>query len=71
VAFDAHHQNAGTISQGVATNLDAALARKILATSLGINQRLDLAPGVYQIKFAVRDNPTGMLGTVTFPLELK
>jgi hypothetical protein len=67
VAFDAGHRNAATTSQGVSTNLDPALAQKILATSLGINQRLYLAPGAYQVKFAVRDNPTGQLGTITVP----
>ncbi len=32
---------------------------------------LDLAPGSYDLRFFARDNNSGRIGTVVFPLEVK
>jgi VWFA-related protein len=42
-------------------------------TSQGIKlqESLDLPPGSYDIRFLVRDNNTGQIGTVVFPLDVK
>jgi VWFA-related protein len=71
VAFDTNRKNAGTISQSIVTNLKPDLMQKVLASSLGIKQQIGLSPGRYQIKFAVRDNLSGDLGTLSLPIEIK
>jgi VWFA-related protein len=71
VAFDTNHKNAATISQSVVTNLKPDLMQGVLSTSLGVKQQLDLPAGHYQLKFAVRDNLSGLLGTLSFPVEIK
>ena len=45
--------------------------RNILQTGIGIPEKLNLPPGTYEVKFAVRDNPSGLLGTVSVPIEIK
>jgi hypothetical protein len=71
VAFDTNHRNAGAISQSIVTNLKPDLMTKVLASSLGVEQQMDLVPGHYQVKFAVRDNLSGDLGTLSLPIEIK
>ena len=36
-----------------------------------VQTELDLPPGFYDLRFFVRDNNTGQIGTVVFPLEVK
>ena len=45
--------------------------QKTLQTGLGIPEKLGLPSGKYEVKFAVRDNSSGLLGTVSIPIELK
>jgi len=71
VAFDRNHKSAATTSQSIVTSLKPEMTQKILETSLGVKQQLDLAPGRYEVKFAVRDNLSGLLGTLSLPLEIK
>jgi hypothetical protein len=47
------------------------LLQKFRKTGLSTRQSLELAKGNYDIKFAVRDNLTGEIGTVEYPLEVK
>jgi hypothetical protein len=36
-----------------------------------LREKLDLPTGTYDMRFFVRDNSTGQIGTVVFPLEVK
>jgi VWFA-related protein len=71
LAFDSNRKSVATISQAVATKFDAEKLQKIVRTGVGIPEKVDLPPGQYDIKFAVRDNLSGLLGTITVPLDVK
>jgi VWFA-related protein len=71
LAFGANRKSVATTSQAIATALQPEMMQKTLQTGLGIPEKLDLPPGKYEVKFAVRDNPSGLLGTVSVPIELK
>jgi|HubBroStandDraft_6_1064221.scaffolds.fasta_scaffold372277_1 hypothetical protein len=71
LAFDANRKSVATTSQAIATELKPEMMQKTLQTGLGIPEKVDLPPGKYEVKFAVRDNLSGMLGTVSVPVELK
>jgi len=71
LAFDSNRKSVVTTSQAIATRLKPEMVQKTLQTGLGIPEKLDLPPGKYEVKFAVRDNSSGLLGTVSVPLELK
>jgi hypothetical protein len=71
LAFDSNRKSVGSLSQAIATSLNAERAEKILRTGVGIPEKIGLPPGKYEVKFAVRDNLSGLLGTISVPLELK
>jgi len=71
LAFDSNRKSVATISQAVATKFDAEKLQKIVRTGVGIPEKVDLPLGQYDIKFAVRDNLSGLLGTITVPLDVK
>ena len=71
VAFDDKRKSAASSSQAVATNLKPEMLQKMIETGLGISETIDLPLGKFEIKFAVRDNLSGLIGTVSLPLDLK
>jgi VWFA-related protein len=71
LAFDCNRKSVATMSQSIATRLNHARLQKMLETGLGIPEKIELPKGHYEVKFAVRDNLSGMLGTISVPLELK
>jgi VWFA-related protein len=71
LAFDSKRKSVASMSQAIATRFDAEGARKIIRTGVGIPEKIDLPPGEYEVKFAVRDNLSGLLGTISIPLEVK
>ena len=71
LAFDSSHKSVKTAGQSVATELTPERLQRILRTGLGIPEKLELGPGKYDVKFAVRDNLSGRLGTVSIPIELR
>ncbi len=71
LAFDSNRKSVATTTQAIATELKPEMLQKTLQTGLGIPEKLDLPPGKYEVKFAVRDNSSGFLGTVTIPIELR
>jgi len=71
LAFDSSRKSVGTTAQAIATELAPERVQRILQTGIGVPEKLDLAPGKYEVKFAVRDNPSGLLGTVSVPVEVK
>jgi VWFA-related protein len=71
LAFDSNGKSIASMSQAIATNFSPERAQKILQTGVGIPEKVELPPGKYEVKFAVRDNLSGILGTISVPLELK
>ena len=71
MAFDSSGRGLETTVQSIATKLGMEHLEQTRQTGLGIPEKLTLAPGKYQVKFAVRDNASGLYGTVSVPIELK
>jgi VWFA-related protein len=71
VAFAANGKNAGQTEHHVVAKLKPEMLEKLRKTALGVKQSLELAPGKYDIHFAVRDNLSGEIGSVEYPLEVK
>jgi hypothetical protein len=71
VAFSAKGKNAGQAEHQVTAKLPPEMLAKIRKTGLGVKQSLELAPGKYDVRFAVRDNLNGEIGSVGYPLEVK
>jgi VWFA-related protein len=70
LALDAKGKTADHSGHSVTAKLNPAKLADFAKSGLRIRQVLSLAPGVYQVKFAVRDNNTGQIGTVLFPYDL-
>lgn len=71
VAFARDGREHGRIDHQMTSKVQPELLQKFRKTGLSTQQSLDLAKGKYDIKFAVRDNLTGEIGTVEYPLEVK
>jgi hypothetical protein len=69
-AIDSNRKRVVTRSQAIATGLKPEMMQKTLQTGLGIPEKVDLVPGKYEVKFAVRDNFSRLVGTVSVPIEL-
>ncbi len=71
VALNEGGKNMASAQQRVAAKLDAKTVEKIHQAGLGVRLRLELAPGKYELRFVVRDNLSGEIGSVGYPLEVK
>jgi hypothetical protein len=71
VAFAPDGREHGRIDHQMTSKVQPELLQKFRKTGLSTRQSLDLASGKYDLKFAVRDNLTGEIGTVEYPLEVK
>jgi len=71
LALDSNRKSASSDLQAVATELKPDTMQRIQQTSIGIPEKLDLPAGKYEVKFAVRDNASGLIGTVSLPVQLK
>src|SRR5215471_8861690 len=71
LAFNSEGKCVSTFSNTLTTHLSPEMLQEVLRAGLVIPQGIDLPVGDYEIRFAVRDNPTGKIGTVSIPLQLK
>jgi hypothetical protein len=71
VVFGADGKNSGQTERHLATKLQPEMLQKIRKSALGVKQSLELAPGRYDIRIAVRDNLNGEIGSVEYPLAVK
>lgn len=55
----------------MAGKLKPEVLEKIRESGMAVNVPLDLAPEKYDIRFAMRDNKSGQVGSVDYPLEVK
>jgi VWFA-related protein len=61
---------AGNVGQNVKGSLSPPDLEKIRNSGLGYHNVIDLAPGTYSVRFVVRDNLSGRLGSITAPLTV-
>jgi len=71
VSFTAGDKAAAQTEHHMSAKLQPEMMQKFRDTGVSVQQALDLAPGKYEIKFAVRDNLNGEIGSVGYPLEVK
>ncbi len=70
VAIDPSGKGEGYATAEVRTKIEAAQAEKVRQAGLSARQRLELGPGRYLLRFAVRDNLSGEIGSLEYPLEI-
>jgi len=71
LAFGADGKNAGQIENRLVAKLKPEILTRVRNSGLGMRQSLELAPGNYELRFAVRDNLSGEIGSVGYPFEVK
>jgi VWFA-related protein len=71
VAFGTDGKHAANSELHVAAKLPPERLDLLHKSGLRMKPSLELAPGKYEIRFAVRDNLTGEIGSVEYPLDLK
>jgi VWFA-related protein len=59
-----------TLGKSFAPTLTDAQLAEVRAKGVGFNYDLDLAPGQYAVRFVIRDNVSGKIGSVTAPLTV-
>src|SRR5207237_956455 len=70
VAASKSNTPAGTIGQNVKGSLTQPDVDKLRGSGMGYRNVLDLAPGTYSVRFVVRDNLSGRIGSITTPLTV-
>jgi hypothetical protein len=71
IAFGADGHEHGRIDQLLEAIIPPAMMAQFRKTGMSAQRGMDLAPGKYEIHFAVRDNWTGEIGTVKYPLVVR
>lgn len=71
IALDQHSKYVTEQSKKISGSLKPETAAKLRALGMDHQGYLELAPGRYQLKFVVRDEITGKMGSVTAPVEVK
>lgn len=71
VAVGADGLEHGHIDHLLTAKLPGDMVEKFRKTGLSTEQSLELSPGNYNIRFAVRDNLSGEIGTVIYPMLVK
>ncbi len=64
-------KDAGEFLHPVHGNPTPQLLQQFAHEGIKLQEKLDLLPGSYDVRFMVRDNTTTQIGTVVFPLEVK
>lgn len=71
IALDKHIKDAGEFLHPVKGNPKPETVSQFARDGIRLQEKLDLLPGTYDMRFMVRDNATGEIGTVVFPLDVK
>jgi hypothetical protein len=71
VALDHSGKDVSRFSQGVQVSFNPEMLARIQKTGVALKESLELIPGKYECRFAVRDNQSGQIGTVHLPFEVK
>lgn len=70
LAFDKNGKEAGHALQRFTRAVPPEQLASVRANGVGFRNALELAPGNYTVRFVVRDNVTGKVGSVTAPLTV-
>lgn len=63
-------KQAGQVNVNFAKSISDAQLATVRANGVGFRNALELGPGKYTVRFVVRDNVTGKMGSVTAPLTV-
>ncbi len=70
LAYDKDGKEAGQTARNYAPVVPDAQVASVRANGMDFRNALELAPGKYTVRFVVRDNVTGKVGSVTAPLTV-
>jgi len=70
LAYDKNGKEAGQTARNYTPVVPAAQLASVKANGMDFRNALELAPGHYTVRFVVRDNVTGKVGSVTAPLTV-
>jgi hypothetical protein len=70
LAYDKNGKEAGQAAQNFTRPIPADQLASVRANGVGFRNALELSPGQYTVRFVVRDNVTGKVGSVTAPLTV-
>ncbi len=70
VAFDKDGKQVAQTAQNFAKPVPEAQLASVRANGVGFRNSLELMPGTYTVRFVVRDNVTGKIGSLTAPLTV-
>jgi hypothetical protein len=71
IALDKNGKEAGEALRPLKGNPSADAVKKLASEGIKLREELALGPGTYDVRFFVRDNSTGRIGTVLVPFEMK
>ena len=71
IALTRDMREAAEFSHPVRGNPKPDEVQKLSQEGIRLREKLELPPGFYSIRFFARDNDTGQIGTIVFPLEVK
>lgn len=67
VALDKKMKEAGEFLVPVKGNPSSDVLKRLATEGIRVREKLELFPGIYDMRFLVRDNSTGLMGTVVSP----
>ncbi len=70
LAYDQEGKEAGQAAQNFAKPVPDSQLASVRTNGVGFRNFLELGPGKYTVRFVVRDNVTGKVGSVTAPLTV-
>jgi VWFA-related protein len=71
IALDKDMKEAGEFLHPVRGNPKPETVGQFAREGIRLDEKLALSAGTYDLRFVVRDNSTGQIGTVVFPLDVK
>jgi VWFA-related protein len=71
IALDKNMKEAGEFLHPVRGNPKPETLQQFAREGIQLEEKLELNPGTYDLRFVVRDNSTRHIGTVVFPFEAK
>ena len=70
-AFNASGQAVGTMNEGAAGKFPPDAVAQIKEMGFQLKRSFEVSPGESTVRFLVRDNQTGRMGDIIFPLNVK
>jgi VWFA-related protein len=70
-AYNAAGQPVGTMNEGAGGKFPADAVAQIKEMGFQLKRSFDVSPGECTVRFLVRDNQTGRMGDIIFPLNVK